>query len=134
MFNESSQMILTESTQIVLNIGYVLALIGVIWKIATDHNKTRHDIEHLKKEKEEHKEEHKDIKKVMDIYQEAIHDLKTELKTSLKSNELQFKMIETKLDQTQTMILSMQSSNNDTQRELISTIKNMDIERRKNNV
>ena len=131
MFSQSAQIALSDSTQIVLGIGQIIIFIGVIWKIAIDSARTKHDISNLKKtqdeadklrkekweshkddhkeEKEKHFEEHKEIKKTMDLYQHAIHELKTDFKTMTAMNTLQFQTIESKIDQTQAMILSVQN-------------------------
>ena len=134
MFNESAQIVLTESTQIVWNVGYVLALIGVIWKVATDHTKTKNSIKKLEEEKQEHKETHEEIKCQMNQYNGSIQELRFDLHT----NNMQFKSVEAKLEGIQTSIVLLQSQyaksqehQNEVTKELINTIKNMDIERRK---
>ena len=105
MFNESSQIILTESTQIILNIGYVLALGGVIWKMATEHSKTKNAIKNLEEEKKEHKETHDEIKHQMNQYNGSIQELRFDLHT----NNMQFKSVEAKLEGIQTSIVLLQS-------------------------
>ena len=148
MFNQSSQMILSESTQIAVNLGYLLGMIGIVWKIAVDHSKTKHEIKNLKDKQEEikehhkkecsnHKDEHIEIKQSMNIYQGALQ----EVRFDLHANNMQFKTLEVKLEGIQTSIVHLQSEilesrkhQNEVTKELIGTIKNMDIERRKNNV
>ena len=160
MFNESAQLILGESTKIILGIGQIIVFIGVIWKIAIDTAKIKHDISNLKKaqeeadklrrekwqlhkeehkeEKDKHFEEHKEIKKVMDVYQQAIHEQNTKIDILIQTNKLQFQSIEAKIDQTQAMLQREQNRNeeerkmqNEITSELIKAIKEMDNNRRK---
>jgi predicted nucleic acid-binding Zn-ribbon protein len=148
MFNQSSTMIFNESTQIAVSIFYLLGLIGVVWKVAVDHSKTKHELKNLKDKQDEireqqekecsaHKEEHTEIKQAMNSYQGALQ----EIRFDLHSNNIQFKTLEVKLEGIQTSIVNLQSDiqesrthQNEVTKELISTIKNMDNERRKNNV
>jgi peptidoglycan hydrolase CwlO-like protein len=49
------QMVISDSTQIVLNVGYVVALILFVWKVATDQSRMKNNIR-------ENKRENKDLK------------------------------------------------------------------------
>ena len=134
MFSQSAQIALSDSTQIVLGIGQIIIFIGVIWKIAIDSARIKHDISNLKKaqneadklkkekwesHKEEHekhesehekheleqKETHEEIKHSMNQYNVAIQELRFDLHT----NNMQFKSVEAKLEGIQTSIVLLQS-------------------------
>ncbi len=70
------QMIISDSTQIVINIGYVIALIAFIWKVASDQSKMKNEI----------KENRSDINR---------HELKIE---SIDKENIDLKVTQAKID------------------------------------
>jgi len=134
VFNESAQMVISESTQIAINISYAIALLVFIWKVATEHSKTKNAIKNLEEEKKEHKETHDEIKHQMNQYNVSIQELRFDLHT----NNMQFKSVEAKLEGIQTSIVLLQSQyaksqehQNEVTKELIKAIKEMDNSRGK---
>lgn len=71
---------ISDSTQIIINISYLVALIGLIWKIATLHTKMKSDIEQNKES----------------------------LKNSCKSNKETYERLERKVDRVDNINLELQ--------------------------
>ena len=123
-----------------LIVGIILSVLGIggFWiGYIRNHQKKGEDKATAKAEIDNIKEEIKDIctncrehKGVLNVHSGAINELKLEQ----HGNNIQLKAIDAKLDQTQGMILTLQGQYHETTRELIKTIKEMGIDRRKQNV
>jgi cell division protein FtsB len=73
------EMIISDNTQIVLNVSYIIGLVAFVWRIATNQSKMKNDIHENKRLNKELKAENKELTRKIETVENDHVDVKIDM-------------------------------------------------------